>query len=50
MDTTKLPPCGLYAKYLQIASFRFRLSVDECRNKFGLYTLAQWHKLLGVEI
>lgn len=40
-----LPPSGLYSKYLQIAATRFRMTIDECRDKYGLYTEAQWEAL-----
>jgi len=46
VDKTKLPPVLLYSKYLNIASMRFRLSLDECRNKYGLFTIEQWESLL----
>ena len=46
VDKTKLPPVLLYSKYLNIASFRFNLSMDECRNKYGLFTIEQWESLL----
>jgi len=46
VDKTKLPPVLLYSKYLNIASMRFRLSLDECRNKYGLFTINQWESLL----
>ena len=46
VDKTKLPPVLLYSKYLNIASLRFRLSLDECRNKYGLFTIEQWESLL----
>lgn len=42
-----LPPITLYIKYLQIASIRFNLTLDECRSKFGLYTEGQWLKLFN---
>ena len=42
-----LPPTGLYAKYLNMASIRFNLSMDECRDKYGLYTLKQWTELFN---
>jgi len=45
MDT--LPPITLYRKYLQIASIRFNLTLDECRNKYGLFTERQWLKLFN---
>ena len=46
LDKTKLPPVSLYSKYLNIASMRFRLSMDECRNKYGLFTINLWQSLL----
>jgi hypothetical protein len=46
VDKTKLPTVLLYSKYLNIASMRFRLSLDECRNKYGLFTIEQWESLL----
>jgi len=46
LDKTKLPSVSLYSKYLNIASMRFRLSMDECRNKYGLFTIEQWESLL----
>ena len=46
-NENKLPPCSLYGKYLQIASHKFRLPIDECRSKYGLYTIAEWIKLLS---
>ncbi len=42
-----LPTCADYARYLQVASFKFRLSIDECRNKYGLFTVGQWIELLS---
>lgn len=42
MDKTKLPPTELYSKYLNIASIRFNLTLNECRDKFGLFTIKQW--------
>jgi hypothetical protein len=42
----KLPRTEVYRKYLQIASIRFSLPLDECRNRYGLYTEKQWMELL----
>lgn len=42
MDKTKIPPANLYSKYLNIASLRFNLTMDECRDKYGLFTIQQW--------
>jgi hypothetical protein len=49
-DITKLPSCELYARLLQIASFKFNISVDQCRNKYGLFTVQQWNDLLDCEL
>ena len=46
IDKTKLPNISLYSKYLNIASLRFNLSMDECRSKYGLFTINQWESLL----
>lgn len=46
IDKTKLPNVLLYSKYLNIASLRFNLSMDECRNRYGLFTIEQWESLL----
>lgn len=45
MNKDKLPPIELYRKYLNIASIRFNLTIDQCRDKYGLYTIAQWDEL-----
>ena len=45
----KLPTVNQYREYLEIARFKFNLSIDECRNRFGLYTIAQWEQLLKKE-
>lgn len=42
-----LPPCMLYGKYLSIASIRFNLTMDECRNKYGKFTINQWENLFN---
>lgn len=42
LDKTKLPPILLYSKYLNIASIRFNLTLNECRDKYGLFTIKQW--------
>lgn len=47
--TTNLPPTKLYSQYLNIASLRFNISIDECRNRFGLYTCEQWDNLFNQE-
>lgn len=42
-----LPPTSIYIQYLSTASARFNLSMNECRDKFGLYTEKQWLDLLS---
>lgn len=46
MEKDYLPNVKLYSQYLNVASIRFNLSLDECRNKYGLYTIKQWEDLL----
>lgn len=43
----KLPFGKAYSDYLNIASLRFNLTIDECRNMFGLYTNSQWIELFN---
>ena len=43
----QLPNITLYRKYLNIASLKFSLSIDECRNKYGLFTNNQWLNLFN---
>ena len=47
MNNTKLPPIKLYSQYLNIASLRFNISMDECRDRYGLYTMEQWDNLFN---
>lgn len=42
-----LPPIALYRKYLNIASIRFSLTLDQCRDKYGLFTERQWMELFN---
>jgi len=42
-----LPSVANYSKYLNIASIRFSMSLDECRDKFGLFTNKQWFDLFN---
>ena len=42
-----LPACEEYRRLLNIASIRFNLSMDQCRDKFGLYTALDWENLLS---
>jgi len=41
-----IPPCHLYNRYLEIAKEKLNISKDEACNRYGLYTVAQWEKLL----
>lgn len=41
-----LPSCHLYGRYLEIAEEKLKITKDEARNKYGLYTVKQWEKLL----
>ena len=47
MDKTKLPPILLYRDYLNMASTRFNLTMDQCRDKYGLYTIEEWEDLFS---
>jgi len=42
-----IPSVTNYTKYLNIASIRFNLTLDECRDKFGIYTNKQWMELFN---
>lgn len=46
MDKTKIPPISLYTKYLNISSIRFNMTLDECKDKYGLFSIKQWEELL----
>ena len=45
-NSNKLPSVSLYSKYLNIASVKFNLTLDECRGRYGLFTNQQWQELL----
>ena len=42
----KIPTVKNYTNYLNVASTRFNLSLNDCRNKFGMFTVKQWLNLL----
>lgn len=42
----KLPPCHLYGRFLEIAQEKLGITIEEARNKYGSYTVAEWEKLL----
>ena len=41
-----IPPCLLYGRFLEIAEEKLNITKDEARNKYGLYTVAEWERLL----
>ena len=41
-----LPTCHLYSRFLEIAEEKLKISRDEARNMYGLYTVNQWELLL----
>jgi len=41
-----LPSCHLYGRFLEIAQEKLGITIEEARNKYGLYTVAEWEKLL----
>ena len=41
----KLPPCELYARFLEIAEEKLNISKNEARIKYGQYTVQQWETL-----
>ena len=43
---SSLPPCHLYGRFLEIATEKLNITKDEARNKYGLYTVAEWERLL----
>lgn len=46
MKTTDLlPPIEQYRANLYRAASVFKLSIDDCRKKFGLFTIGQWENL-----
>lgn len=43
-----LPTVLEYSRYLDIAQNQFGISREQARKKYGLYTIGQWKKLLGI--
>lgn len=41
-----LPSCHLYGRFLEIVQEKLGITIEEARNKYGLYTVAEWEKLL----
>lgn len=44
----KLPAVELYKRFLELAQEKLNISINEARNKYGLYTIKQWEELLGL--
>lgn len=44
----KLPPCELYARFLEIAVEKLKITIDEARSKYGQYTVQEWETLLNL--
>lgn len=42
-----IPSASIYRKYLNMASIRYNLTLDECRDKYGLFTNNQWFELFN---
>ena len=45
-----LPTVMQYSRYLDIAQNKFGISREQARRKYGLYTIGQWNKLLGIGV
>lgn len=45
---SSIPSCHLYGRYLDMAVEKLNISKDEARDKYGLYTVAQWEQLLNL--
>ena len=43
----KLPTCSEYSSYLEKAVKNLRITLEEARSKYGLYTKREWEKLLN---
>jgi len=43
-----IPPVELYSRYLELAVEKLGITKDEARDRYGLYTVAQWRELLGL--
>ena len=41
-----LPPCELYARFLEIAVGKLEITKEEARANYGQYTVQQWESLL----
>ena len=47
-DNDLLPTSLEYSRFLDIAQNKFGISREQARKKYGLYTIGQWNKLLGI--
>lgn len=47
MNKEKLPPILVYKKFLDKAVKKFKISIEEARAKYGMYTTADWEKLIA---
>ena len=45
----KWPLCGHYSELLEIASAKYKISIAECRKRFGLMTYREWADELKVK-
>jgi hypothetical protein len=43
-----LPTCMEYAYFLDEAVKRLKITIEEARSKYGLYTYGQWKTLMGL--
>ena len=43
-----LPTVMEYSRYLDIAQNKFGISREEARKRYGLYSIGEWNKLLGI--
>lgn len=41
-----LPTINLYREFLVMAEEKFKISTNEARDRYGLYTVKQWQVLL----
>lgn len=41
------PTCFEYAHFLDLAVSKFKITIDEARERYGLYTYGEWIKMLA---
>ena len=44
-----LPTCALYRRFLELAMEQFNITINQARDKYGLYTVEQWEQLLKLK-